>query len=264
VANKSKNTFTYGRKIALFGLTALVLGFVYTATISKTSQAQDDTFSAAQKEALGAFIEDYVVAHPELIIEALESYQNKQKTAEQEAFAGKFASSKDAILNSAAPWAGNEKGDVTVVEFFDYNCGYCRKALKDIVQLLDDDKNVKVIFMDMPILSPTSQEAARWSLAADKQGKYYEYHVALMNDSGSKNARKFASIAEKLGMDVEKLKKDAESKEVRTMIEANLALARDLGIRGTPGFIIGDTLSPGYIGYSAMKDIVEQTRQGGQ
>lgn len=249
-----KKSFGLWRKA---GCVAAVAGALYAA---QPAQAADEAFTPAQKEAMGAFISEYLVSHPEAVVNALEAYQANRAQIEQKQFMESFAKHKETLAKDTSPIAGNPKGDITIVEFFDYNCGYCKKAVEDVMKLLETDKNLKVVFKDMPILSPASQEAARWALAADKQGKYYEYHVALMKDQNQKNKAEFESLAKKLGLDVEKMSKDADSKEVREAIEKNLNMARDLGIRGTPGFIIGDTMAPGYLGYDAMKAAVDQAR----
>jgi protein-disulfide isomerase len=249
-----KRSFGLWRKA---GYVAAVAGALYA---THPAQAAEEAFTQAQKDAMGTFISEYLVSHPEVVVNALEAYQANRAQIEQKQFMESFAKHKETLAGDTSPTAGNPKGDVTIVEFFDYNCGYCKKAVEDVVKLLETDKNLKVIFKDMPILSPASQEAARWALAADKQGKYYEYHVALMKDPNQKNKAEFESLAKKLGLDIEKMRKDAESKEVREAIEKNLNMARDLGIRGTPGFIIGDTLAPGYLGYDAMKAAVDQVR----
>lgn len=248
--------FMGGRKVLVLAAVAAI-GMHHGA-----AQAAEEVFSPAQKEALGAFIKEYLVAHPDVVVEALTEYQKNQESSEQALFTQKYAEKKDAILNGGAPFAGDPKGDVTVVEFFDYNCGYCKKATEDIVKLVETDKKVKIIFIDMPILSPASLDAARWALAAGKQGKYYEYHVALMQDPGPKNEAGFTAVAERVGLDAAKMKKDADGKDIREAIEKNLALGRELGIRGTPGFIIGDMLAPGYIGFDSMKAGIDAVRQG--
>lgn len=250
------------RKFFLFTATTALIGLSTLGGSPATASAADDAFSEAQKAALASFIEDYLVKNPDVVVKALTEYQKKQESAEQGQFVQKYQDKKDALLNGGAPFAGNPAGDVTIVEFFDYNCGYCKKALDDVVKLLDTDKKLKVIFIDMPILSPASQDAARWALAAGKQGKYYEFHVALMKGSEPKNETGFEAIAQKLSLDMDKLKKDADSKEVREAIEKNLSIARELGIRGTPGFIIGDILTPGYVGYDSMKAGIDLIRQG--
>lgn len=252
-----RNFVTNGRTLIL---TTAVAGFAMISPLA--AHAADAPFSQAQEKALGEFIKDYLKTHPDVVVEALTEYQKKQDQDQQAQFTQKLAERKSEILNSGAPFAGAADADVTIVEFFDYNCGYCKKAVDDIVKILENDKKVKVIFMDMPILSPASQDAARWAQAAGKQGKYYEFHVALMKDQGPRNEDEFVSLAKKLGLDADRMKKDADSKEVRETIEKHLSLARDLGIRGTPGFIIGDMLAPGYIGYESMKAGVDAVRAG--
>lgn len=256
MANQPVKFFKNGRNFILLAAAAGML------SMAAPARAADDAFSPAQKEALGVFIKDYLVKNPDVVVEALTEYQKKQQGDEQALFSKNFAEKKDAIFNSNAPFVGPADADVTVVEFFDYNCGYCKKAVDDVVKLLESDKKLKVIFMDMPILSPTSQDAARWALAAGKQGKYYDFHVALMKDPGPKNEDGFVAVAKKIGLDTDKMKKDADSKEIRETIEKNLSIARGLGIHGTPGFIIGDILTPGYVGYESMKAGVDLIRSG--
>lgn len=239
----------------------LVALFVSSFVLSLPAQAEEPVFTDAQKEALGPIIRDYMVSHPEDVVAALEAYQRQQQDAEMKGFQEKLAKRRADIFDDTAPFAGNPKGDVTVVEFFDYNCGYCHKAVDDIVALLEQDKNVRVIFMDLPILSPASHDAARWALAAGKQGKYYEYHVALMKFSAPKGDEAYEKIGKDVGLDTEKLRKDADSKEVRERIEKNISLSSDVGIRGTPAFVIGDSLSPGYIGLDNLKKAVEDARK---
>ncbi len=236
---------------------AVLLG---AAAFPQFVQAQ----SGVNKEEIQAIVKEYLTANPEIVIQAIEAYQTKQQQQEEASQAEALKKNKDAILNMGSPMAGNPNGDVVVVEFFDYNCGYCKKALPDIKKLIDEDKNVKVIFKELPILSDSSEMAARWALAADKQGKYWDYHVALMNFTGPKTKETLTALAKEAGLDAEKLAKDAESKAVREMLEKTSALSRELGIRGTPAFIINDMLAPGYMGYDSMKEAVDAARAGKQ
>jgi protein-disulfide isomerase len=244
---------TLSKKIAALTFVAL-LGTAAPASAAPASAALD-------KAEVETIVRDYLVANPEVIVEALTSYQKKQEQAERDRFANALNDYRAEIEDPAAPFAGNPKGDIVIAEFYDYNCGYCKKALDDVVRIIEEDKDVKVIFHNLPILSESSHDAARWALAAGKQGKYFEYHSALMKHNGPLNTSILQRTGETLGLDVKKLEKDAEEDQgIREMIEKNLTLSRNLGIQGTPAFIIGDTLSPGYMGYDNLKAAVDAAR----
>ncbi len=219
-----------------------------------------DGFSGAQKTEIETVVHDYLLKNPQVLVDALNAYQKQQKDADARSFSDKVGGYKDFLTSASSPAAGNAKGDVTVVEFFDYNCGYCKHALDDVTKLVDDDKNVRVVFKDYPILAPSSTEAAKYALASQKQGKYYEFHQKLMHYPGEKNEQAFRSIAKDLGLDFDKLKKDADSDEISAVLEKNKQAAHDLGIDGTPAFIFNDTLIPGYIDVNTMKEMVGKAR----
>jgi protein-disulfide isomerase len=144
-----------------------------------------------------------------------------------------------------APIAGNPKGDVTVVEFFDYNCGYCKRAFSDIAKLVDKDPKIKLVFKELPILSKGSEEASKVALAAKMQGKYWDVHRALIQLRGEVNEQAALKAAEKLGLDMAKLKRDMGAPEVTAEIETVRNLAQKMGIQGTPHFLVGDRAIPG-------------------
>jgi len=229
-------------------------------TLMLSSHSPQAASSTMQKEEIETIVREYLIAHPEVVIEAIESYQANQQEIEQRQFEETLKTSKDELISGNPPFAGNPDGDIVIVEFFDYNCGYCKKALEDIRKVLEADKQVKIIFKEMPILSSSSVDAARYALAAHKQEKYFEYHQALMNSNAAKNKETFDKIGKDLGLDIVKLNKDADSKEIREDIEQSLALSRNLGIRGTPAFIIGDTLTPGYVTHQVMLEVINQVR----
>lgn len=245
------------RKILMTAMTAMVLSFSPV-----TAQAADaPAFTDAQKKELDTMMRDYMMNNGKLIMDAVDKYRQDQQNAEEKAFDDKIkARSSDLYKDSRSPAAGNKDGDVTLVEFFDYNCGYCKHAFKDLQTLMNDDKKLKVVFKDIPILSESSLTAALYALASHKQGKYWEYHSALMEHTGQLNDEVLQSVGKTVGLDVEKLKKDAQDPEIRSTIEANLALARDLGINGTPAFVVGDKALRGAYGLDAMKKAVEDTR----
>jgi len=218
--------------------------------------------SPEQKTEIEALMQEYILNNGQLLIESVNKFQ-----MEQEAEANKAADAKAKDLIAAIQAdknlaeTGNPKGDVMVVEFFDYNCGYCKKALEEIQQLRQDDKNVRIVFYDMPILGPESVEAARWSLAAKKQGKYFDYHALLMNHAGTKDEAVYKKLAEQVGMDAKKLAADKASPEIEEKIKNNIAMAQGLGVQGTPGFLVNERIFRGYIPYDVLKNTVNEARE---
>jgi len=232
-----------------------VIGFAPVAA------SAEDAFTPAQKEALGPLIREYLLANPQVVVDSLNGYQAQQENLQKSKFKDNLDAKRKDVTDGGSPFAGNPKGDVIITEFFDYNCGYCKHAVDDIVKLVENDKNVKVIFKDYPILSPGSHEASQWALAAGKQNKYFEYHVKLMKQAGGFSVPVYEKIGTELGLDVAQLRKDAtENKEISAALDRNIALANDLGIRGTPAFVIGDDLTPDYVGYDSLKQSVEAVR----
>lgn len=240
-------------------LTALIALTMIGTFAAAPAKAQD--LSESQKAEIQKMFGDYLSQNGEAIINSVNTFQAKQME-EQQAQANEKA--KDFIVdikksdNNAI--AGNPEGDITVVEFFDYNCGYCRKALIEVEKLLEADKNVKVVFIDMPILGPQSMEASKWSLAAAKQDKYFEYHRAIMNHSGPKDESSLVKLAENIGLDIDQLKTDKDSPEIDTIIQKNLDHAASIGIQGTPGFIIETEVARGYITADQMQEMIKKFR----
>jgi protein-disulfide isomerase len=209
----------------------------------KTAEA---TPSGLQRKDVEAIIKEYLLNNPELLLDMQNALEAKMDKLQAERTAAYVKSNPAEIFRSASsPVVGNVKGDVPVVEFFDYNCGYCKRAFGDVARLLDKDKQVRVILKELPILSKGSEEAARVALAAKMQGKYWEFHRAMLESSGQANEASALRIAEKIGVDVARLKKDMASAEVKKEIDATRALAQKLGIQGTPHFLVGDKIIPG-------------------
>lgn len=220
-----------------------------------------DTFTPAQEEAIGKLVDKYVMEHPDLLQRAYEKYQ-QQQTAKADEAAKKVASSlKDRIKSDELiPVIGNKNGDVLIVEFFDYNCGYCKKALPAVQQVIKEDDKVGVAFVEFPILSPASTDAASYALAASKQGKYWEYHQALMELQEPKTVETLKKVGEKLGLDVAKLETDAKSDAIKKELDDHKKLGTEAGITGTPAFFVNDQISRGYLEPAAMKAAIAQAR----
>ena len=238
---------------------ALIAALAALSPAVVPAQTVDET----QRKAIEGVVRDYLMKNPEVILDAIEALQQREKTAEAERARKALADNKAALFqNPADPAIGNALGDVTVVEFFDYQCGYCKAVMADTLRLVKEDPKLRFVFKEFPILGPASVVAARAALAAKAQGKYLEVHNALMGHRGQLDEDTIYRLAKSAGADVEKLKKDMDSPEVMKVIATNQQLAEQLGIRGTPGFVIGDALVPGAIKLDEMKRLVEAARKG--
>lgn len=232
---------------------AIALGAVL---VSSAVTAQD-----MSRDEIEDIIKNYIENNPEVILNSVEAYGRQQQEAEFEAQQEAVKANMEWIDNSdILPIEGNPDGDVTIVEFFDYNCGYCKKALEDVLTLMGEDDNLKFVFVDMPILGPNSRLAAEWSLAAREQDAFLEYHVALMESRGMLNESRLETLAENIGLDVDKMREDANGENVASMINEKLQKASAMGISGTPAFIINGELYGGYIGLERMREAVEEAR----
>lgn len=206
-------------------------------------------------------IEEVINENPEIIIKALENYQNKMEQAQANKQKEALSSSKDALYNDGYSLVmGNPKGDVTVIAFKDYRCGYCKRAWSSLVQLAEDDKNVRIILKEMPILGAQSTLASKYGLASNEQGKYAAYYDALMKHRGPWSKEGLVALAKTLDIDTDKLVLDAESDKVKNAIQSNLKLAQKLGITGTPAFIVGDNLLPGAVPLASLKELIAEER----
>ena len=201
--------------------------------------------SLDEKKIVGV-VHDYLTKNPEILVE-MTTELDKRQQAEQASQQEKVISDNaDALFRSPLSYsAGNPNGDVTVVEFFDYNCGFCRRALPDLVKLIDSDDKVKVVFKELPIFGEESEAAAKAALAAGKQGKYFEMHQKLYADPGKADKDKALRAAAELGLDVPQLEKDMEDPSIQQALDETKDLAQKLGLQGTPLYLIGDRVVPG-------------------
>ena len=223
-------------------------------------QAQETSTPSADP-ALEQAIHDYILAHPEVIAESLQKYQQQQEETQKQAHAQAVKELKPQLMNApASPVLGNPSGDVTVVEFLDYRCPYCKAMHQPIADMIAADGNVRVVIKEFPILGDDSLFAARAALAAGKQGKYAEMHTALMTFKGKLSAQDVENAAAQLGLDVVRLKDDMAAPEVDQELQQNYNLAERLGINGTPAFVIGDTLIPGAIKLEDLKAHIAKAR----
>jgi len=201
-----------------------------TETTTSAAPAGQSAFSPAQRKELEFIIKDILLNNPELLMEAQTALEAKMEKIQNERMAVAIKDNSAEIFRPAAsPVVGNSSGDVTVIEFFDYNCGYCKKALPDVAHLIDKDRKVKLITKEFPILAKGSEEASRVALAAKMQGKYWEFHRAMLESQGQANEASALRVAEKLGLDMARLKKDMASAEVKKEIDDTRKLASKLG-----------------------------------
>lgn len=246
---------------ALFAMGAIAPSVpAFAEPEASTAPKEELPFNDAQKGALEDFVRNFILDNPEVLMDSVNRYREKMAAKADDDAKSKLALHKDNLLNGKHPEVGNPKGDVTVVEFFDYNCGYCKRAYEAVSKLVDSDKNVRVVFIELPILSPSSTTAAKWALAAQKQGKYWELHGELLTSNAPKDDENIEKAAKKLGLDVDKMKKDIASGEFDAVLAKNSEIAKDLGINGTPGFIIGDDFVRGFIEFEPLKTMISDKR----
>jgi protein-disulfide isomerase len=224
-------------------------------------------FSDAQRGEIEKIIKEYLVSHPEVLQEAMSEFEKRQSAAELEKQVAGVKQNKEVLFNSTHQVTlGNPKGDVTMVEFFDYNCGYCKKALGDMLTLLKSDPNLKVVLKEYPVLGPGSLEAAQVAVAArmqDKTGgkKYLDFHQRLLGGHGAADKARALAAAKDAGFDMARLEKDMASDEVRETLKETMKVADAIGLNGTPSYIIGSDVVIGAQGYDVLKEKVDAARK---
>ncbi len=210
--------------------------------------------AARDKAAIEKIVHDYILSHPEIIPEAMTRMQDREVEK-------LLASNRKAIETPfAGAQAGNPKGDVSVVVFFDYACPYCRQARADVERLVAADPNVRVVFRDFPVLSPASDEAAMASLSAAQQGRYLRFHDAMFETPGKVAHERTVAIVRAAGLDELRTAKDLESPALKAEISRNLELGRALGLTGTPSYVIGNRILSGAVGFERLKGAVADAR----
>ncbi|MBN8958662.1 MAG: DsbA family protein [Rhizobiales bacterium] len=245
--------------------TSLAAAAAMAGLFTATAVAQTAPFSAEQKTAIEKIMRDYLISHPEVLQEAVAELEKRQTAAEADKSKAAIAQNRDALLRSPRQVTlGNPDGDVTLVEFFDYNCGYCKHALGDMMALLKSDPKLRVVLKEFPVLGPGSVEAAQIAVAVrmqDKSGKkYLDFHQKLLGGRGQADRAKALAAAKDAGLDMARLEKDSKSPEVRETLDESMKLAEALGINGTPSYVIGDKMLPGAVGLPALKDQIAASR----
>ena len=227
-----------------------ILSNLYLSTASS-----EETIS---KEELDKYIYEYIMENPEVILESVDKL--RQKMQENTEVDDKFLEENfiEMANNPNIPFMGSDKPKVIIIEFFDYNCGYCKRSLDAITELLRSEFDLKVSFRDYPILSPSSRTAAKAALAAMQQGKYFALHSALMSMQGNLNEEKIFQTAKNLDINIDKLKDDMNDLTIENILQENEDIARKLNIRGTPTFIINGKLYAGALELSKLKEIINE------
>jgi protein-disulfide isomerase len=242
-------------------LSAAALGI---AALSPAAAGAPDTaaFSAAQKGGIEAIVHDYLLQHPDVMIEALRIANAKLKAEAKDKTAIEVRKHwQELVRDPQTPSRGNPRGDVTIVEFFDFQCPYC-KADETIVQkLLNQDKKLRIAYKDLPLLGAASVTAAHAALAARLQDKYDAFRLVMMNMKGDISDATVFVVAKAVGLDVARLKQDMQTPAIDAQLEDNLALAKALDVTGTPTFVVGTQVIEGAIDLSGMKELVADARK---
>ena len=236
-------------------------------SLAAASSSNADGFSSSQRSEVERIVREYLIAHPEVLQEAMNELDKRQTAAQAEKHKAAIKQYSDALFSSPRQVVlGNPNGNVTFVEFFDYNCGYCKRALDDMLALLKDDPKLKVVLKEFPVLGPGSVEAAQVAIAVhmqDKTGKkYLEFHQKLLTGRGEANKARALAVAKDIGLDMARLDKDLASPEVKATLQESFKLAEALGLNGTPSYVIGDNVVVGAVGLEALKEKVNASRCG--
>ncbi|PZF76209.1 DsbA family protein [Aestuariivirga litoralis] len=224
----------------------------------------DASFNDAQKKEIGEIVRQYLLENPEVLLDVSKALEARQQQQEEEQRTAVLKSSAKEIFHSPNDYvAGNPKGDVTIVEFFDYNCGWCKKGFPEVMSLIEQDKNLRFVLKEFPIFGGDSDYAAMAAIAAKKQNKYWELHQAMFQHEGKITKEAVDELATKHGIDLAKLKADMKDPSVAQELADNHQLAQSLAINGTPGFIIDDKVSPGYLPADSLAQIIDEVRKKG-
>ena len=241
-------------------LAVALLAAVVAVLIPPASLAAD--FTPDQRKAIESIIHDYLTKNPDVLLDALQAAEDKMKGDAKDKAAQALSTRRREIFEDPdTPIAGNPNGDVSLVEFFDYRCPYCKQVEPSLEALLGEDRQLRLVYKEFPVLGPESVTASKAALAARKQGKYDAFHRAMMTLKGQINDTAVYKTAESVGVDVDRLKRDMAAPEIARALKANTELADALDIRGTPGFIVGNEIVPGAIDLASLKQLIATARK---
>lgn len=236
------------------GIVGLAAGAVATLGAQAALSGATGGKAPATRAEIEQIVHDYILEHPEILPQAMEKLQQKRM--------GAAIDDKRSAIETPyrGAWEGAKNGDVTMVEFFDYACGYCRASLPDLAKLVQEDKGLKIVYRELPILSDESNAAARVSLLAAEQDKYMLYHKALYA-AGRVTRDTILASAQKAGIDRKAAEKAIGDANYTGEIENNIKLAQTIGASGTPTFVIGNKVLAGAVGYDALKAAIAEARK---
>ncbi len=244
--------------------TKLIALLAFCAALFSPATAQDQQVNPEEREKIEQVIQEYLLENPEILALAFQELQRRQTLARMGPAIENYRDFLEREPNVAV--LGNPDGDVTIVEFFDYRCGFCRRHFPEVMKLVKEDGNIRFIPRQFPILDrpgdpPVSNLAARAALAAHKQGKFEEFHVATMTSNGTLTEEGIYDIARKLGLNIAQLQADMNDRLVVKSVQNTLAIGQDIGFEGTPGYIIGDDVVTGAGGYGRLLQAVNRARR---
>ena len=244
-----------------FSLSILAILAIFVSGCSTTAKGPQTT--TLTQEPTDAAIERYIRAHPEVIEQSLQGLLAKREAELRDHQKSALVTKQQELVRDpASPVSGNPKGEITLVEFYDYRCGFCKKAASAVTELQKVDPRVRVVYKDLPILGEPSELAAKAALASQAQGKHQAFHEALLASHADMTKESILKIAVKVGLDAKRLEADMTNPKWQTVIDRNRALARELGISGTPGFIVGNELVPGWLDLNGLKELIARAGHG--
>jgi protein-disulfide isomerase len=252
------------RRAAGFATLIAVTMLMPPLASAQTPPAQP--FSTEQRQEIEGIVKDYLMAHPEVLQEVMDALDKHQKEADADKARATIRDNKATIFDSAHQVVlGNPQGSVTMVEFFDYNCGFCKRAMPDMLDLLKTNSDLKFVLKEFPVLGEGSVEAARVAVAARMQDasgkKYIEFHQKLLGGRGPADKARALAVAKDVGFDIARIEKDMTSDEVKKTIDENMKLADALGVNGTPSYVIGDEVIVGAVGLDTLKEKIKAGRK---
>ncbi len=248
-------------RFALSSCVLVLLGMVLSSCAAMATESKDST--APSQNVTDAAIERYIRNHPEVIVQSLQAMEAKREAEQRERQKAALATKQDDLLHDpTSPVSGNPKGEITLVEFYDYRCGYCKRAASAVTELQKVDSRVRVVYKDFPILGEPSELAAKAALASQAQGKHQAFHEALLASHADMTKDEILKIAVSVGLNAKRLEADMADPKWKAVIDKNRALAQELGISGTPGFIVGNELVPGALDLNGLKELIARAGQG--
>ena len=236
--------------------------------VPAAAPARAQSFTGDQRGEIERIVREYLLSHPELLQEVMSELEKRQAVAEAEKHRTAVKQYSEVIFSSPRQVTlGNTQGDVTVVEFFDYNCGYCKRAMSDMLDLMKNDAKLKFVLKEFPVLGEGSMQAAQVAAAVrmqDKSGgkKYLEFHQKLLTGRGPADKARALAVAKEIGLDVARIEKDMAGDEVKAQLEESFKLAEALGLNGTPSYVVGNDVVVGAVGLNTLKEKVNAARCG--